>query len=177
MTPRLRKFTLTVHITSSIAWAGAVAVFLTLAVAGLSGQDDQRTRAAYLAMQLVTWVIILPLAFLSLVSGMISSLGTRWGLFRYYWILVKLLITLFSTIVLLVHMEPIDLLASAAANKAALSTDLRSGQHLMVVAGSAALLSLIVTTVLSVYKPRGVTPYGARKLQRQRMPSQPSAGA
>jgi hypothetical protein len=37
MTPRLRKFALTAHVTSSVGWLGAVAAFLALAVAGLTG--------------------------------------------------------------------------------------------------------------------------------------------
>lgn len=52
MTPRLRKFALTAHITSSIGWLGAIAAFLALAVAGLTSQDEQAVRAAYLAMEL-----------------------------------------------------------------------------------------------------------------------------
>jgi hypothetical protein len=42
MTPRLRKFALTAHVTSSVGWLGAVAAFLALAVAGLTGQNSSR---------------------------------------------------------------------------------------------------------------------------------------
>jgi hypothetical protein len=52
MRPRLRKFALTAHVTSSVGWLGAVAGFLALAVAGLTSQDAQMVRAAYLAMDL-----------------------------------------------------------------------------------------------------------------------------
>src|SRR5205807_5507006 len=62
MSPGLRKFALTVHVTSSIGWFGAVAAFLTLAVAGLTSQDVKYVRAAYLAMELTTWFVIIPLA-------------------------------------------------------------------------------------------------------------------
>jgi len=34
MTPRLRKFVLTAHVTLSVGWLGAVAGFLALAIAG-----------------------------------------------------------------------------------------------------------------------------------------------
>jgi len=163
MTPRLRKFALTTHVTSSVGWLGAVAVFLALAIAGMTGQDAQLMRAAYLAMELTTWTVILPLALLSLLSGVVSSLGTNWGLFRYYWVLLKLLITILATIVLLVHMQPIDLLAGVAAKTTVFRADLQSLQLLMVTGSSAALVVLIVLTVLSVYKPRGMTQYGQRR--------------
>ena len=56
MTPAMRKFVLTAHITSSVGWLGAVAAFLALSIAGLTSPDTQRVRAAYLAMDM-TWVV------------------------------------------------------------------------------------------------------------------------
>jgi len=163
MTPRLRKFALTAHVTSSIGWFGAVAAFVALAIAGMASQDAQIVRATYLAMELTTWFVIVPFALLSLLTGIVSSLGTNWGLFRYYWVLLKLLITILATIVLLVHMQPIELLAGATSKTTVFSADLQSLQLLVVTASSAAVVVLIVLTVLSVYKPRGMTQYGQRK--------------
>ena len=65
MTPRLRKFALTAHVTFSVGWLGTVAAFLALAVAGMTSQDAQLMKAAYLAMELTTWFVIVPLAFIS----------------------------------------------------------------------------------------------------------------
>jgi ABC-type nitrate/sulfonate/bicarbonate transport system permease component len=79
MTSRLRKLALTTHITSSVGWLGAVAVFLALAVAGLTSQDAQMARAAYVTMELTTWFVIVPFAFASLLSGLVVSMGTSWG--------------------------------------------------------------------------------------------------
>jgi hypothetical protein len=173
MTPRLRKFALTAHVTTSVGWLGAVAAFLPLAVAGLAGQDAQMVRATYLSMKLITSFVIIPLSLASLLTGLVLSLGTEWGLFRHYWILVKLLITLVSTIILLVHMQPISTLAIAAAKITVFNANLQRLQLQMVVASVVALLVLIVLTVLSVYKPRGMTPYGWRKQHEQRNVSQP----
>lgn len=168
MTPGLRKFALTTHVTSSIGWFGAVAAFLVLAIVGLFSQDRELVRAAYLAMELTTRFVIVPFAFVSLLSGMVSSLFTRWGLFRYYWVLLKLVITILATLILLVHTQPIELLAGVAAKTTVLGANLQSQQLLMVVASSAALLVLLVLTALSVYKPQGMTPYGWRKQDEQR---------
>ncbi len=168
LTPGLRKFVLTAHITASVGWLGAVAAFLALAVAGLTNQDAQMVRGAYLAMGLMTWYVILPLSWASLLTGLIQSLRTTWGLFRHYWVLMKLVINVLSTLILLIHMQPISYLAGVAAE-----TTLSSGDHLqvriqMVVTSGAAVLALLVATTLSVYKPRGLTPYGWRKQREQR---------
>src|SRR5262249_13587028 len=102
LTPILRKVALTAHIISSVGWFGAVGGFLALAVAGLTSRDAQMVGAAYLAMELTAWFVIVPLTFASLVTGLIVSLGTHWGLFRHYWVLLKFVLTSFATVLLLV---------------------------------------------------------------------------
>jgi hypothetical protein len=163
MTPRLRKFALTAHVTSSVGWLGAVAVFLALAVAGLTSQDAQTVRAAYLTMDWAGWFVLVPFSLASLLTGLVQSLGTTWGLFRHYWVLAKLLINVFATFVLLMYTQTLGALADVAAETTS-SGDLgvlRSPSPLLHAA--AALLLLLVATTLAVYKPRGMTPYGRRK--------------
>ena len=173
MTPRLRKFALTAHVTSSVGWLGSVAGFLALAIAGLTSQDARMVRAAYLAMELTAWFVIVPLSLAAPLTGLVQSLGTTWGLFRHYWVLVKFLITIPSTIVLLLHMRPITYLADVAAETTLSNADLRGLRIQLVVDAGAALLVLLVATTLSVYKPRGMTQYGRRKQHEQRTVSQP----
>lgn len=168
MSSGLRKCALTAHVTFSVGWLGAVASFLALAVAGVSSQDAQVVQASYLAMELTASFVIVPLSLASLLSGIVQSLGTSWGLFRHYWVLTKLLITLLSTIILLVHMQPIRFMEDTAAAMTLASADFRQLRIQLVVDASAAVLALLVTTALSIYKPRGLTRYGWRKQQAQR---------
>jgi len=167
LTPGLRKFVLSAHVTFAVSWLGAVAGFLALAVFGLTSRDAQMMRAAYVAMEVITRFIIVPLSFAPLLTGPVLSLGTPWGLFRHYWILAKLVITILSTVILLVHMQPISHLSHAAAEASLTSADLEL-QIQMVAASAAAVLALVAATVLAVYKPRGMTPYGWRKQYEER---------
>jgi hypothetical protein len=171
MTPRLRKFALTAHVTSSVGWVGAVVVFLALAVVGLTSQDAQTVRGAYLVMEPAAWFVLVPLAFASLLTGIVQSLGTTWGLFRHYWVLFKLLLNLFATIVLLIYMETFSFMAGVAADPSADLGVVRNASPRLHAA--LALLVLLVATVLAVYKPRGMTRYGWRKQHQQRELSQP----
>ena len=163
MTAGLRKFALTTHITSSVGWLGSVAGFLALAIAGVSSQHAQTVRAAYLAMHLTTWFVIVPLSLASLLTGLVQSLGTTWGLFRHYWVVTKLLLTVLATLILLLHTQSIHHVAAVAAETTLSSTDLRQLRIQLVGDAAAALFVLLVTTTLSVYKPWGMTPYGLRK--------------
>jgi hypothetical protein len=166
MRPVLRKLALTAHITCSVGWLGAVATFLAIAIAGLTSTDSPLVQAAYLAMELMTWYVIVPLALASLLTGIVSSLGTRWGLFRYYWVVVKLVITILSTIILLVHTQPISHLAQAAST-VGFKAQLDELRLQMVVASGAAVIVLLALTAISVYQPRGMTAYGQGKVYEQ----------
>ncbi|MPZ65989.1 MAG: DUF2269 domain-containing protein [Pseudonocardiaceae bacterium] len=169
MTPRLRKFTLTAHVTSSVGWLGAVAAYLALAVIGLTSQDTQVMRAVHLAMEPTAWYVIVPLALASLFTGLVSSLGTPWGLFRHYWVLFKLVISVFSSIILLTYVQSIGYFAEVAARTSLSSaelSELRNPTH--VVHSGGGLLLLLVATALAVYKPRGMTRHGQRKQRKQR---------
>lgn len=165
MSSGLRRLALTTHVTTSVGWLGAVAAFLALAVVGLTGDGVERVRGSYLAMDTVAWLVIVPLSGLSLVSGLVQSLGTTWGLFRHYWVVAKLLIAVLATAALLVHMRPISYLADVAAQAAGtalFSADLRGMRLQLMVNAVAAVVALLAATVLSVYKPRGLTRYGQR---------------
>jgi len=162
MTPRLRKFALAAHITSSVGWVGAVAGYIALDVAAATSQDARTLRAAYLAMELITWYVIVPLALASLLTGLLMSLGTKWGLFRHYWVLISLLLTIVATVVLLMETQTISYFADIAADPTTSGDDLRAlGGTLVHSVGGTVVL--VVILVLNVYKPRGMTRYGWRK--------------
>jgi|SRR5918994_1075962 hypothetical protein len=173
--PGLRKLALTAHISASVGWLGAVGVYLALAVTGVAGRDAQTVRAAYLAMELIVRFVILPLALASLLTGLASALASPWGLFRHYWVLIKLVLNVVTTAVLLLYTASISYFAGLARDPASSGSDLgelRNPTH--AVHAGAALVVLLLATVLAVYKPRGLTRYGQRKHDEQRRASQGS---
>ncbi|MFE3451935.1 hypothetical protein ACFXJ8_23740 [Nonomuraea sp. NPDC059194] len=157
MSPPIRKLVLTTHVTSSVGWLGAVVVFLALALIGLTAPDARTVRAAYLVMEPAAWYTLVPLAVASLLTGIVQSLGSVWGLFRHYWVVFKLLINLGAIVVLLMYTQTLGYLARVAAQTPS-SGMLRSPS--VVLHAVLALLLLLVAAVLSVYKPRGRTRYG-----------------
>ncbi|MBJ6111227.1 hypothetical protein JAO73_19555 [Hymenobacter sp. BT523] len=153
--PAFRKLMLTAHITFSVGWLGAVAVFLALAVTGLTSHEAPLVRAAYLAMGLSGWLVLVPSSFAALLTGVVQALGTPWGLFKHYWVVVKLLLTVAATVLLLVHMQPISYLAEVAAKSDLSSTELRGMRLRLIADAVAAFVVLLAATTISVYKPWG----------------------
>src|ERR1700732_4821171 len=122
MTPALRKLTITAHVTFSVGWLGAVAAFLVLGIAGLTSQDAEVVRGAYLSMNLISRFVIIPMCFAALATGLLHTLGTPWGLFRYYWIVTKFGLAIFATIALLTHQFAVMAVAAKRVSGAAAET-------------------------------------------------------
>ncbi len=169
MKPGLRKLALSVHLTFSIGWIGAVLAYLALGVRAATSEDVQTIRGAWSAMELIGWYVIVPVAVASLITGLVMALGTKWGLFRYYWVVISFALTTFATVILLLHMPTVSDMAALAQESegtqlAALGGDL---QH-----PGIGLVVLLVVQVLNLYKPPGLTRYGWRKQQVERGLSQ-----
>ena len=158
---------LTAHVVSSVGWLGAVIAFLALAITGMSSSDAQLVRSAYLALELIGWFVIVPLCGAAFATGLLQSWVTKWGLWQHYWVVIKLTMTLFATIVLVLHMQPVGLVADAAA-EGPLGPDELRGLRLQLLADAvAAIVLLLVAATLSVFKPSGRTRYGWRRLRRR----------
>lgn len=159
MSSRVSKVMLTTHITFSVGWIGTVAAFLALSIVGLVG-NDQVVRSCYIAMEVVAWFIIVPFCFASFLTGIAQSIGTHWGLFKHWWILVKLNLTVIATLILILHMQPISYLADVATQKALASDELINLRVRIIADAAAAILVLVAITTVSVYKPWGKVQIG-----------------
>ena len=155
MSPASRKYMLILHLVCSIGWLGAVAAFLTLAAMALKSNDSQQVASFYIAMRPIGWYIIVPLSVGALVSGVIQSLGTPLGLFRYYWVVVKLLLTAIGTGLLLLHMKYIRQLATTDVANSILKGEFRALRIRVFSEAGGALLLLVFLTAISVIKPWG----------------------
>lgn len=160
---RLHRLVLTAHITTSVGWLGAVAAYIALDIIATVGQDVASVRAAYSGMEVLILYIIVPLALASVLIGIANALSSPWGLLQHYWIVVKVVLTLFAITILLLEVRSVRYMAEIAASGADPRELPGSLPHSI-----GGLIVLLATTILSVYKPRGATRYGWRKQQERR---------
>lgn len=166
MSPSVRRFALSVHLTCSVGWIGAVIAYLGLGMAATRSSTPATVRSAWGAMEIIGWYVLIPLALGSWATGLLMALGTRWGLFRYYWVLVASILTTLAVVVLLLHMPDVSSVAGAVATAEAGDLDSYGGD--LFHAGLALVLLLFIQ-VLNLYKPPGITRYGWRKSNRERL--------
>jgi hypothetical protein len=160
MRPAARRFALVLHVGASVGWLGAVAVSLAVGVLGLAASDVRVIRGAYLVLEPLGWWTLIPFSVASLVTGLVQSLGTSWGLLRHYWVLIKLGMNVFATGILLLYTQTLAVLADTARDPAAGPAQLRDPSPVVHAAG--AIVLLLVALVLSIYKPRGTTAWVTR---------------
>ena len=165
MKPGVRKLALSAHLTFSVGWIGVVVAYLALGATAERSEDVDTVRGAWMAMELVGWYVIVPLAVASLLTGVVMALGTKWGLFRHYWVLISFALTVFSTVILLLHMPAVSSMADIAQEA--------KGGRLEALGGDLGhpgigLVILLLVQVLNLYKPPGLTRYGWRKQQEER---------
>ncbi len=164
----LRRLALASHITAYVGWLGALAAFLALAITARTQESEQLVRSAWLAMGVIVLYVIVPLAFTSLLTGLVSSLATEWGLFRHYWVVVKFVLTCGALAVLLKQLAPLSDLTALAADPTAPIAELKTNGRALL-HSAAGLVVLLGVQLLGVYKPAGLTRYGWRKRHEQRV--------
>ena len=101
-----RRTTLIVHVISAGAWIGIDVMVAVLVGVGWFGTDTEVRSLAYRA--LATFVVwpMLTSGLICLATGLVLGLGTKWGLLRYWWVAVKLVLNLALCTLILVALQP-----------------------------------------------------------------------
>ncbi|HET7220537.1 MAG TPA: hypothetical protein VFJ02_20935 [Vicinamibacterales bacterium] len=142
---RLRLTVLTVHIMVSVGLLGDSAGFLAVAIRLASTDGVAAAAELVKVLQMFSVVFGIPLSFAALLSGLALGLGTRWGVFRYPWVIAKLM--------LIVSVMLVGGLVIGPAMAATLQGADASGR--LIAAALYDVLALATTTGLSVFKPGG----------------------
>jgi Na+-driven multidrug efflux pump len=155
LSPRLRRATLVTHIVSAGAWIGIDVLVAVLVLTGWFADDPDVRGVAYQALALfVVWPMFTA-AVVCLLSGLLLGLGTKWGLVRYWWVAVKLVINVVLCTLVLVALRPgldeVRVYGEVLSDTGRAVGDVTDLFFPPVVS----LLTLTAATVLAVYKPWG----------------------
>lgn len=170
VSPALYKLLLTAHIIVAVGWLGVVFAKVVLGLGAVTSNARDLFAALYVSMDVVN-VAFPPMAIGTIVTGVLLSLGTKWGLLQHYWVATKLALTV-GVIATAVQLGDRFLRQASAAPS---GTAVGDGSILAIAAAPATLLLALsgahllmlgVATVASVYKPWGKTWFGRRKALR-----------
>ncbi|MEU3982142.1 DUF2269 family protein [Streptomyces sp. NPDC026672] len=165
-----RRALLVVHVVASACWLGLSLGLLALGTTAATTGSPPAVEASVRAMKLFADWLVLPVALLTLLSGLGLSLGTPWGLARHRWVVVKFWLTLATTAATAFVLRPAVNSASAAVVAGGPLPEPRD-----VLMGPVVSLSAYVfMTVISVLKPWGPTRRG-RRLRTASRPARPAS--
>ncbi|MBT2367203.1 DUF2269 domain-containing protein [Streptomyces sp. ISL-10] len=153
-----RRAILVVHVAASAGWLGLTLGLLALALTAWTTGSAPAVEASYRSMKVFTDWLLLPLAFLTLLSGLVLSLGTKWGLARHWWIAIKFWLTLATITASVFALRPG---VNDAADSVASGTVVVDPRDL-VMGPAVSLTAYLFMTVVSVLKPWGLTRRGRR---------------
>jgi uncharacterized membrane protein len=145
MSAYTRRALLTVHIIASVGLLGDVAAVLAINVIAATTADTELAAASYELLALFGFLFGIPLSLVSLLSGIVLGLGSKWGVLRYAWVATKL--------GLLVSVIVVGAVVLGPGTDAMRHGD--GGAESRLVLGAAwQLVALCTATGLSVFKPR-----------------------
>lgn len=149
----VRRALLVVHVAVSVSWLGLTLGLLTLGITAYATGDPTLTEASYRAMKVFSDWLLVPVVVTTLVSGLVLSLGTPWGLARHRWVWIKFWITLVTGAATVFALRP-GIVHAASGGGVPDSS--------LVAAPSVATAAYLFMTVISVLKPWGLTRRGRR---------------
>lgn len=156
LTRPARRAILVVHVTTSAGWLGLTLGLLSLALTAYTTESAVMIEAACRSMKVFTDWLVLPVALLTLASGLALSLGTKWGLARYRWIYTKFWLTLATTTATVFALRPgVTRAADTVAEGGVLADPLD-----LVMGPAVSLSAYVFMTVISVLKPWRLTRRG-----------------
>lgn len=162
MRPRARKIWLTLHVGVSVGWLGAGLGLVVLALVGATTTDLALRHSSYELMQTFDLTLVIPLTLLSIITGLVMSLGTQWGLIKHWWVLIKFGISLAIVVVATAwESSVVRGLATDTGADPAVAAAGRDWQLVGCLIGF--VIALWVAVTLSISKPGGRTSRGKRE--------------
>lgn len=154
---RTRKAVLVAHIASAGAWIGIDVVMGVFVFTALLTENLQTRALCYQALELFAVWPMITTGLVCLASGALLGLGTKYGLFRFWWVTVKFFLNLLLTSLAVLSLRPgVAVLADAGRKVAAGEPD-PVGLNDLIYPPIVSPTLLLFAVILSLYKPWGRT--------------------
>src|SRR5215216_1917998 len=152
---RTRKGVLVVHIVSAGAWIGIDVVMAVIVFTALLADDDSTKALCYRALELFAVWPLLTTGLICLASGIVLGLGTKYGLVRYWWVAIKLVLNIVLTALVLVALRPAVTEAAEQGRQFAAGAPASVAVGDLIFPPIVSPTALLIAVVLAVFKPWG----------------------
>ncbi|WP_152365295.1 hypothetical protein [Microlunatus speluncae] len=151
--PGVRKLVLLLHIMSAGAWLGLDVAMAVAIFTGLNTDDPQLAAALFQALETITVLPLLTTGIVCLITGLFLGWGSKYGVVRYWWVLIKLILNLILTALVLVALrsgvQAVGAFGAVLAQDPTATADLQGIIYPPIVSPTA----LTIAMILAVFKP------------------------
>lgn len=171
--PRVRKSMLFIHIVTGVGWMGVDIALAILVYGALRSDDAERVAASYLATAYIGMIAVPVLALSMTISGIVLAIGSGLGLLKYWWVFVKLLISLALCVLVFVALLPELSTLPGMVAFGATADDVRDqvgpATTGLLFPPVVSFLMMAIASLLSIFKPWGKTPWTPSRTIRARV--------
>jgi hypothetical protein len=154
LTPRVRRAVLTAHIIASVGLLGDCAAIVAISIRAAATSDPELAASAYELLSMFGFIFGIPLSLVSLATGVVLGLGSKWGVLRHNWVIAKLLVILSVIVVGALVIGP---------QTEAMASGRGGSESVLILASVYDVVALGLATGLSVFKPGRSARAGARR--------------
>ena len=152
LSPRARKAVLALHVGVSVALIGVTGSVLIVALRAAGADRAAEAHALYTSAQMLAFALAIPFSLMSLATGVVLGLGTRWGVLTHRWVAGKPALQLANILTGALVVRPS---VQALIDRTAAGRPLGDVRWALSVAGAANLVFAVVAVGLAVFKPGG----------------------
>jgi hypothetical protein len=163
MPPTVRKTVVVLHVIMSVGWLGVTFADVTLVATAIVSDTTVVREAMFRALGVIADVLLIPISWGSFLTGLLVSLGTKWGLVRHKWVLTKFCLTTVALALTTFSLVPglKELRDQVVATPAGQAYPLHSRDVVSLLVAGVVSTSIYTTCViLSTFKPWGRTRWG-----------------
>jgi uncharacterized membrane protein len=152
---RTRKGFLVMHIVSAGAWIGIDVVMAVFVFTALLADDESTKALCYRALELFAVWPLLTTGLVCLASGVVLGFGTKYGLVRYWWVAIKLVLNIVLTVLVLIALRPAVTEAAEQGRQFAAGAPASLAVGDLIFPPIVSPTALLIAVVLAVFKPWG----------------------
>ena len=149
------KGVLVVHIVSAGTWFGLDVAMAAIVFTALSTDDAAIKALCYQALELFVYWPLFVSSVICLASGVLLGLGTSFGLIRYWWVAIKLVLNSLLTTLVVFALRPGVVELAEQGRQTAVGQAVTFAESSMMFPPIVSSTLLLAAFVLSVFKPWG----------------------
>ncbi len=159
LSQKKKSFLVAIHVIAVASWIGGTLGMMLLGLYLQNAANGEQLAYTLVSMEVIDENLLKYPALLSLLTGIMLSVWTQWGLVKYYWVMMKLVLTIMTILIGIFFLNDWTASLAEMVEKMGFSTlqnpDFQKTWLSMIITASFNLICLVLMVFLTYFKPFG----------------------